>query len=97
VPPSDVLVEVLNGVGTPGAALQAAHALHALGFAINGVGNAQSFDHARNLIEYGPDSFAAAETVAAHVSGTPQYREYRALQRGEVWVILGESYDGVTP
>lgn len=96
VPPSDVLVEVLNGVGTPKAASQVAHALHRIGFAINGTGNAASFDHTRNLIEYGPDSLAAAETVAAHVSGVAQYREYSALQRNEVWIILGATYDGVT-
>ena len=96
VPPSDVLVEVLNGVGTPSAATQVAHALHTIGFAINGIGNAASFDHTRNLIEYGPDSLAAAETVAAHVSGVSQYREYSALQRDEVWIILGATYDGVT-
>ncbi|MGA8296913.1 MAG: LytR C-terminal domain-containing protein [Acidimicrobiales bacterium] len=97
VPPSDVLVEVLNGIGTPSAARDAARALHELGFLINGVGDAVSFNHTRNLIEYGPGSFADAETVAAHVSGTPQYREYSALQQGEVWVILGSTYDGVTP
>jgi hypothetical protein len=97
VPPSDVLVEVVNGVGTPDAARQAARALHRLGFAINGVANANSFDHSRNLIEYGPGSLAAAETVAAHVTGAPQYREYGALEANEVWVILGATYDGVTP
>jgi cytoskeletal protein RodZ len=97
LPPSDVLVEVVNGVGTPDAARQAARALHRLGFAINGVANANSFDHSRNLIEYGPGSLAAAETVAAHVTGNPQYREYRALEVNEVWVILGATYDGVTP
>lgn len=96
VPPSDVLVEVLNGVGTPNAASQVAHALHRIGFAINGTGNAASFDHTRNLIEYGPDSLVAAETVAAHLSGVAQYREYSALQRNEVWIILGATYDGVT-
>ncbi|MGB9113571.1 MAG: LytR C-terminal domain-containing protein [Acidimicrobiales bacterium] len=96
-PPSDVLVEVLNGVGTPNVALEVARALHRFGFAINGVGNAGAFDHTRNLIEYGPNSFAAAETVAAYVSGVPQYREYSALQANEVWVILGATYNGVTP
>jgi hypothetical protein len=97
VPPSDVLVEVLNGVGTPNVARQVARALHRLGFAINGVGNAAAFDHTRNLIEYGPNSLGAAQTVAAHVSGVPQYREYSALQANEVWVIVGATYDGVTP
>lgn len=97
VPTSDVLVEVLNGVGTPQVADQAARALHNLGFSINGVGNAANFDHRRNLIEYGPGSYAAAQTVAAHVTGVPQYREYHALQRDEVWVTLGATYDGVSP
>lgn len=96
-PPSDVLVEVLNGVGTPNVAREVARALHRIGFAINGVGNAAAFDHARNLIEYGPNSLSAAETVAAHVSGVPQYREYSALQANEVWIILGATYNGVTP
>lgn len=95
--PSDVLVEVVNGVGTPNVAREVAGALHRLGFAINGVANANSFDHTRNLIEYGPGSLAAAETVAAHVTGIPQYREFPALEKDEVWIILGATYDGVEP
>lgn len=95
--PSDVLVEVVNGVGTPNVAREVAGALHRLGFAINGVANANSFDHTRNLIEYGPGSLAAAETVAAHVTGIPQYREFPALEKDEVWIILGVTYDGVEP
>ena len=69
VPPSQVLVEVLNGIGARHEALEAARALKARGFLINGTGNAESFDYAENVIEYSSGSLASAETVASYVSG----------------------------
>lgn len=95
IPPSDVLVEVLNGVGTRHAALQAARALKARGFLINGTGNANRFDYAKNVIEYPPGSFVSAETVAHYVSGAARFKRTASLQSNEVWVILGATYDGV--
>lgn len=95
VPPSDILVEVLNGVGTPHVAVRAARALKQVGFLINGTGNAGAFDYSINVIEYGPGSLASAETVARYVSGASRFRRMSSLQKNEVWVTLGATYDGV--
>ena len=95
VSPSEVLVEVLNGVGSPHVARRAARALKALGFLINGTGNAAAFDYSRNVIEYRPGSLASAETVARYVSGASLFRRMSSLQTNEVWVTLGATYDGV--
>ncbi len=95
VSPSEVLVEVLNGFGGNGAAEAAATSLHSLGFAINGTGNASSFDYADNVIQYAPGGLSGAYTLEAYVTGTTQIVESDQVPAGEVDLVLGSSYDGI--
>jgi hypothetical protein len=95
VAPSSVLVEILNGVGTPHVAEQAAVALRARGFLINGTGNAAAFDNSENVIEYPPGLLAAAETLSHYVSGATRFEMTTTIPSSEVWVTLGATYDGV--
>ncbi len=97
VEPGSVLVEVLNGNGVSGAAGQAATALHDAGFAINGTGNAPAFTYAETVVAYPPGAAAQAETVAAHVIGAVELRTSPQLPTGVVDLILGDTYDGITP
>jgi len=59
-----VVVEVLNGSGSPGAARAAARLLEEKGFRIASTGNAPSFDHARTVIQYAKDKQQAATKAA---------------------------------
>ena len=95
VPPSQILLDVLNGVGTPKVAAQAAAALKARGFLINEAGNAAAFDYAENVIQYPPGDLAAAETVARYVSGASRLESSSTVSSGEVWLTLGSTYDGI--
>ena len=95
VSPSEVLVEVLNGFGANGAATAAAAALHQQGFAINGTGNASSFEYADNVIQYAPGELAGASTLEAYVTGTTQVVESDQVPAGEVQLMLGSTYDGI--
>jgi polyisoprenyl-teichoic acid--peptidoglycan teichoic acid transferase len=95
VSPSQVLVEVLNGFGGNGAATAAAAALHGQGFAINGTGNASSFEYADNVIEYAPGQLSGAYTLEGYVTGTTQIVESDQVPPGEVQLVLGSSYDGI--
>lgn len=96
VSPAEVLVEVLNGFGANEAAAAAAAALHRKGFAINGTGNASSFEYADNVIQYAPGSLSGAYTLEAYVTGTTQIVENLQVPTGEVQLVLGSTYDGIT-
>ncbi|HUZ21800.1 MAG TPA: LytR C-terminal domain-containing protein [Acidimicrobiales bacterium] len=96
LPPSQVLVEVLNGTGQTGAATAASHALAAQGFLINGTGNAANFQYSETVVEYPPGALAAAQTVAAHVTGAATLEASSALPSGVVDLIIGATYNGVT-
>lgn len=93
--PSEVLVEVLNGFGGNGAATAAAAALHDRGFAINGTGDAGSFEYVDNVIEYAAGELSGADTLEAYVTGTTQIVESDQVPPGEVELVLGGSYDGI--
>ncbi|MGH8987573.1 MAG: LytR C-terminal domain-containing protein [Acidimicrobiales bacterium] len=95
VSPSEVLVEVLNGFGANGAATAAAGALHNRGFAINGTGNASSFEYADNVIQYAPGELSGAYSLEAFVTGTTQIVQNLQVPAGEVQLVLGSAYDGI--
>ena len=95
VSPAEVLVEVLNGFGANGAATAAAAALHSQGFAINGTGNASSFEYADNVIQFPPGNLSDAYTLEAYVTGTTQIVESLEVPAGEVHLVLGSTYDGI--
>lgn len=90
-----MLVEVLNGFGANGAATAAAAALHGEGFAINGTGNASSFEYADNVIQFAPGNLSDAYTLEPYVTGTTQIVESLDVPAGEVQLVLGSTYDGI--
>lgn len=95
VSPAAVLVEVLNGFGENGAATAAAAALQSRGFAINGTGNASSFEYADNVIQYAPGNLSGAYALEAYVTGTTEFVESLDVPAGEVQLVLGSTYDGI--
>jgi len=94
VPPEQVSVRVLNGVGTPGLASRVASALGGGGFAIASTGNGPSRGTA-SLIRYGPAGTAQAVTLAAAVPGSVLVRDMSLDQSLEL--VVGSSYQGVRP
>ena len=86
---------MLNGFGANGAATAAASALHRQGFAINGTGNANSFEYADNVIQYAPGELQGADTLEAHVTGVTEIVESDQVPAGEVQLVLGSTYDGI--
>ncbi|MGH9105595.1 MAG: LCP family protein [Acidimicrobiales bacterium] len=84
--PSSVDVQVLNGSGVPGQASQAAGALRAKGFSVNGTGDASSYDYSRSVIEYGPHGLAAAKVLEADVGGSAL--QEKASLRGDALVLV---------
>ena len=95
LPPSSVLVEVLNGSGVPHVAASTAHALRDAGFLVNGTANASSFEHVENVVEYSPGSEQAAATVAADVTGASELVEVAGLAPDEVNLVVGEDFGGL--
>ncbi len=91
-----MLVEVLNGFGGNGAAAAAAAALHRLGFAINGTGNASNFEYVDNVIQYAPGELSGAYTLEAYITGTTELVESDQVPTGEVQLVLGSTYKGTT-
>lgn len=95
LPPSQVSVEVFNGSGQPGQAGTVASALRSVGFTINGMANALTYDYTASKITYAPDSLAAAETVASHITGAYALAVDSSLPAGVVDIIVGSDYAGV--
>ena len=97
LPADEVVVEVLNGTGASGVAGQAAAALHAEGFGVNGTGDAASFEHPVTLVAYPPGEEEAAETVALHVVGNTELEADDDLPAGVVDLVIGSTYEGIGP
>ncbi len=85
----------MNGSGTPGQAALVAHALQQVGFAINGTGNAPSFQYPTSIVEYPTGLQAAAQTVADHVIGGAEIELNTQLPAGAVELITGASLQGI--
>ncbi|MDP8970860.1 MAG: LCP family protein [Actinomycetota bacterium] len=86
VPP----VRVLNGVGTPGLAIEVASLLEQRGFTVGGTDNADNFDFQRTQVVYPPHRMEEAQLVAKVFPGA-------ALVPGEpaekVTVVLGSDFN----
>ena len=95
VAPSDVLVEVLNGSGAPGQATTVGTALHNVGFALNGTGNAKTFQYTTSEIEYAPGHRAAAEVLLGHLNGPAYLQSDTALTGDDVVLIVGSTFRSV--
>ncbi len=92
---SSVLVEVLNGTGVPQQATEAAAALQTAGFAVDGTGNAESFEHPITVVAYPPGGEADAETLAAALAGTYELRADSSVPPGVVDLVTGSSWAGL--
>jgi len=100
IPPASVHVVVENGSGRSGLGRQMADALHARGYVIDRVGNADSFDYATTIIREHSKVTGVGEQVRAQialktatVAPLPQAQASSA-DGGDVTVIVGRDFAG---
>jgi LCP family protein required for cell wall assembly len=94
VPPGQITVRVLNGVGTPGVARSAAGQLRRAGFVPVVVpGTADEIGQRTTVIQYGPGRADSARTLAAAIPGA-RLKKVAALGN-RVQVIVGSSWSRV--
>ncbi|HEY7483455.1 MAG TPA: LCP family protein [Streptosporangiaceae bacterium] len=94
VPPSQINVRVVNGVGTPGIARKAAGQLRAAGFVPVVVpGTAKKIGLKSTVIQYGLGRGDSARTLAAAIPGA-KLKVLPALGN-KIQVIVGSSWTGV--
>ena len=97
LPPSQVDVQVLNGVDfTQPIASDAAGELKRAGFVISGIANAAAAGVATTEIQFATGSEGAARAVAAHVSGATQLVADPQLHGDQVILTVGRTFTGVT-
>jgi hypothetical protein len=96
VKPSSVAIEVVNGSGVSGQAGDASTDLEGIGYRteIDGVGD---FGHTKTVIDYAPDSLAAAKQLQAQLKGGATLTEDSALTPTifNLKVITGHDFTGV--
>jgi LCP family protein required for cell wall assembly len=94
VPPGQITVRVLNGVGTRGVARQSAGDLRKAGFVPVVVsGTARTIGMKTTLIQYGPAREDSAKTLAAAIPGA-RIKKVPSLG-GTVQVLVGANWTGV--
>ncbi|MGH9091682.1 MAG: LCP family protein [Acidimicrobiales bacterium] len=97
LPPSQVDVQVLNGVDfTQPIASETAASLRQLGFDVTGIANATAEGVATTEIQYAPGHKEAATTLASHISGATQLASDAHLTGDQVVLVVGGSFTGVT-
>jgi LCP family protein required for cell wall assembly len=97
VAPSSVSVEVVNGSGVSGQAGQATSDLSGLGYDAH-VDEVGDFGHATTVIDYAPDSRAAAKQLQSQLKGGATLTEDSALTPTtyNLELITGQDFTGVT-
>jgi LCP family protein required for cell wall assembly len=95
--PVDVRVQVLNGSGTAGQAVQTLDALTAAGFSTGGAGEADRFDFTESVVRYVEGGQAKAELVARYLDPAPQLELVPGPLDAEVVVVTGALNAGVLP
>ena len=95
--PVDVRVQVLNGSGTAGQAVQTLDALTAAGFSTGGAGEADRFDFTESVVRYVEGGQAKAELVARYLDPAPQLELVPGPLDAEVVVVTGALHTGVLP
>jgi LCP family protein required for cell wall assembly len=94
VPPGQITVGVLNGVGTPGVARKATGQLRQAGFASQVIpGTAKKIGVRTTIIQYGPGREDSARTLAAAIPGA-KLKALPALG-SRVQVIVGSNWSKV--
>ncbi len=89
-------VHVLNGSGVVGLAAAAAQTLTEAGFQVARVGNADSFDYARSIVNYRPEAREAAgkirQTLNVPRAELVQQRHWAGNFDMEVEVVVGQDF-----
>ena len=96
IPPSQVSVEVLNGVGRAGAAATVAAELRRAGFNVAGTGNAGSFTYGRTVIAYASGNQAQAALLQSRVLGGALVEEDHGLTGAQVALVIGSAWQGLS-
>ena len=89
-------IQVFNGNGMAGAAIEAREALSGLGFKIHSLANAREYDFDQSIIIYDPDQKEAAEQLKI-VFENAQIYEYNSdwayyKSKADLVLILGKDY-----
>jgi LCP family protein required for cell wall assembly len=95
VSPSQVQVDVLNGVGTSGLASTTATDLTNAGFTVIGSGDAATFGYTSNVIEYGSSSQLPEVNTLKAAVGSAQVKQDSTLQAGTINLIVGSNFKGL--
>jgi LCP family protein required for cell wall assembly len=95
IPPSQVSVEVLNGVGKAGIAHTVASELHQAGFNVVSTGNAGSFTYGRTVIAYASGFQAQAQVLQSRVVGGALLEEDHSLTGTQVALVIGSQWAGL--
>ena len=94
VNPSDVTLSVSNGGGVTGVGAKTQASLQSLGFVVTGADTAPVTS--RTKVRFAPGSQDHANAVARHVKGGAEVTEDPSLAAGEVRLIVGKDFAGVT-
>lgn len=96
VAPSSILVQVFNGSGTSGQAGTVANELSNIGFKINGIADAATFSYSASVINYPPGQRNLGEILQHYIGGKTTLEPSSSIPPGEVWLITGTDFTGVT-
>ncbi len=98
VSPSSVNIEVENGSGSNGQAATASGDLQKLGYKTTVNSAFSNFNHPSNVINYAPDSLAAAKQLQQQLNGGATLVEDNSLTptNYNLLLITGQSYNGVS-
>jgi hypothetical protein len=88
-----ISVQVFNGSGTAGQAVDVRTALGAVGFVVGDVGNAPPSD--LTVIQYAPGSEAAADLLARHLSSPSVLVEDPTLDANQLALVTGKDFTTV--
>ena len=98
VTPARVHVQVLNGSGVTGIAGTTATALTAKGFTVTGTGPAANYGYTSSVIQYSTASqLPEVSTLRAVLGGSVVAQQDTAVGAGSLNLILGSSFNGLTP
>jgi polyisoprenyl-teichoic acid--peptidoglycan teichoic acid transferase len=94
VKPSEVTLSIENGTGITGQASHAATDLGAYGFTVTSTGNAAATG--QTTVYYGSGAQAQAQAVASYIEGNAQVTADSSLTSGQVQLIIGQDFQGIT-
>lgn len=90
--PSEVKVEVLNGSGVEGLAVEVAALLQQEGFQVVKTGNADHFDYAATQVIALGEVVDKARAAALYIPGASMLHQYDPEAQIDVTVIIGQNY-----